>query len=682
MTKLNLCYGCMQEMQNEETICPLCGYSNEAQAESPLYLKPGTLLEQKYLVGRVLGQGGFGITYLAYDTNLNIKLAIKEYFPQDLASRAFGQTQVSAYTGNLGSQYEYGLEKFLQEARTLAQFEEHPNIVSVRDFFKANGTAYFVMSYVEGITLKEYLANSGGKLPADKVRSIMLPVMDALREVHTVNVLHRDVSPDNIFINLKGQVILIDFGAARQAIGEKGHSLSIILKPGYAPEEQYRSKGVQGPWTDIYAVAATCYHLLVGQQPPEALERMVQDDIALPSETGVEISENEENALMKALSVKASDRYQTIADFQAGLLGKVETEKFSPRKSSTAVISDQTDSIGFLSKIPKSALIGIGTAVFAGVVLIALWAGGIIGGNDISDSDTDGSVVSQAPVGNLVGNTTGNIINGGLASIQESTIYFRSNDGGSLYEADLASGELKMISTDSVSYINVSGDSIFYCNKDDNNRIYRIGTDGSSRAPVTSIGASHLFLAEDWLYYIDLTDNQKIYRVSVRGGERKIITEEPADTMIMDDEWLYFISSKDNNLYRVNEEGSALEKITDFQICCPSLDNGWIFFADNSEGSKLSKIRTDGSDKQVLTDHRANYVNAAGGWVYYVAVDEEFSLNRVRSDGTERTTLIKGPVKDINIVDKWIIYINQADNDQIYKSDLDGNNQGLVEILQ
>lgn len=681
MNSMNLCYGCMQEMKNQETICPSCGYNNEAEIESPFFLKPGTLLEKKYLVGRVLGQGGFGITYLAYDTNLNIKLAIKEYFPQDLASRAFGQTQVSAYTGNLGSQYEYGLEKFLQEARTLAQFEEHPNIVSVRDFFKANGTAYFVMSYVEGITLKEYLANSGGKLPVDKARSIMLPVMDALKEVHTVNVLHRDVSPDNIFINLKGQVILIDFGAARQAIGEKGHSLSIILKPGYAPEEQYRSKGVQGAWTDIYAVAATYYHLLVGQQPPESLERMVHDDIALPSKTGVEISENEENALMKALAVKASDRYQSIVDFQAGLLGRVEAEKFSPRKDSTAVLSDQADSIGFFSKITKSALIGLGTAAFAGIMFLALWSGGIIGGNDSSVLNTDGIVVSQVPVANQVGNTSGNIFNRGLASLQGNTIYFRSNDGGSLYEADLDSGELKMISTDSVLFTNVSGESIYYCNEDDSGRIYRIGTDGAGRVPVTSIGASHLFLVEDWLYFIGIDDSQ-IYRGSARGGDLQLIIDESTKTIFVNDEWIYFVSNKDNNLYRTNDEGSVLEKIIDSPICCPSLDNGWIFFADYSEGSKLSKIRTDGSDKQVLTDHRVSYVNTAEGWVYYAAVDEEFALNRIRSDGTERTILINGPVKDINIVDNWIIYINQADNDQIYKSDLEGNNQGLVETLK
>ncbi|MDZ4132357.1 MAG: hypothetical protein U1E11_04400, partial [Dethiobacteria bacterium] len=139
MNQERLCMGCMRERLEGEETCSNCGYLEGTAPDSPLYLPPRTILEGKYLIGRVLGQGGFGITYLAWDINLNIKLAIKEYFPQDLASRAAGHSQVSAYAGSMGSQYEYGLDKFLQEARTLAQFEGHPNIVSVRDFFKANG---------------------------------------------------------------------------------------------------------------------------------------------------------------------------------------------------------------------------------------------------------------------------------------------------------------------------------------------------------------------------------------------------------------------------------------------------------------------------------------------------------------------------------------------------------------
>ena len=321
MEQEHLCMGCMAE-KGDAAQCPHCGWPEGTLPESPLHLPPRTVLQEKYLLGRVLGQGGFGITYLGWDLNLNLKLAIKEYMPQDLASRAAGQSRVAAYTGTMSGQFDYGLDKFLQEARTLAQFEGHPNIVSVRDFFKANGTAYIVMSYLDGMDLKDFVAAQGNRLPYEKALSLIMPALDALNEVHAANILHRDISPDNIFIKRNGQVLLIDFGAARQAISAKGHSMSIILKPGFAPEEQYRSKGVQGPWTDIYAVAATLYRITTGQMPPESLDRLAQETLVPPSQLGVSMDANAEQALLKAMAIRAGDRFQTVREFQDALLGK------------------------------------------------------------------------------------------------------------------------------------------------------------------------------------------------------------------------------------------------------------------------------------------------------------------------------------------------------------------------
>ncbi len=333
----NICMGCMAE-KGDLTQCPSCGWVEGSEPESPQHLQPGTFLQGKYLVGRALGQGGFGITYLGWDVNLKLRLAIKEYLPQDLASRTPGHTHVSVYTSqNYRDQFEYGLEKFLQEAQTLAQFEGHPNIVSVRDFFRENDTAYIVMSYVEGITLKEHLTLSGNIIPVDKAFSIIMPVLDALVAVHEVGILHRDISPDNIFINRKGQVILIDFGAARQSIGEKGHSMSVILKPGFAPEEQHRSKGVQGPWTDIYAVAVTLYRMITGHMPPESLDRLVDDTLIPPSGYGIALSADQEAVILKAVAVRAEDRFRTVRDFQRALMGeKSAGENQSGAHSSTS----------------------------------------------------------------------------------------------------------------------------------------------------------------------------------------------------------------------------------------------------------------------------------------------------------------------------------------------------------
>lgn len=317
----HLCMGCMNDKGTEE-VCPYCGFVEGTPPDLPQFLTPGTILNGRYLLGKVLGYGGFGITYLGWDLILNSKLAVKEYLPQSVATRVMGQTTVTAFsTGEAQDNFTYGLNKFLDEARALAQFMDHPGIVGVRDFFQANNTAYLVMQYMEGMTFKDYLHEKGGTVPVDTALSIMMPAMDALREVHQKGIVHRDISPDNIYIMANGQVKLLDFGAARHAVGEHSKSLSIILKAGYAPEEQYRSRGEQGPWTDVYAVAATLYRAIAGKIPPEALDRMFSDTLEPPSHLGVAISPDMEAALVQALAVKASNRFQSIEAFQKALVG-------------------------------------------------------------------------------------------------------------------------------------------------------------------------------------------------------------------------------------------------------------------------------------------------------------------------------------------------------------------------
>ncbi|RLA86772.1 MAG: serine/threonine protein kinase, partial [Deltaproteobacteria bacterium] len=294
-----------------------------------MYLPQGTELQSRYVIESLLGHGGFGITYSAFDRILKVRVAIKEYLPRQLATRAEGQTKVSVYSGDAIQHYQYGLRKFMEEAQAVARFSHHPNIVSARDYFEANGTAYMVMEYVEGVTLKEYLNKKGGRISFEEAQGIMMPVMDALREVHQVGLLHRDVSPDNVYITTSAQVKILDFGAARYQAGEQSKSLSVILKPGYAPEEQYRSSGKQGPWTDIYAVGATIYKALTGKTPPDALDRKEEDTLEPPSQLGVAIPLSAEEALLKALAVTASQRFQSMGEFQQALMdGEPMTVQF------------------------------------------------------------------------------------------------------------------------------------------------------------------------------------------------------------------------------------------------------------------------------------------------------------------------------------------------------------------
>ena len=320
MSDFSRCFGCMREI-TEKNPCPYCGYYENNPPESTLHMEPGILLSDRYVIGRVLGQGGFGITYIGWDSTLNLTVAIKEYLPLSMATRNTGSVTVSCASKENKEDYDYGLNKFLDEARILALFGDMPNIVGARDFFRANGTAYMVMEYIDGINLKQYIDKHNGKIPWDQAASVIMFVGDALKEVHSKGLLHRDVSPDNIFITSKNQVKLLDFGAARAALGMQNKSISIMLKHGYAPFEQYSSRGNQGPWTDVYSLSATTYRCITGELPPEALERLEDDKLVPPSQKGIKLPMNVESAIMKGLAIRPQDRYQTVAEFQAALSG-------------------------------------------------------------------------------------------------------------------------------------------------------------------------------------------------------------------------------------------------------------------------------------------------------------------------------------------------------------------------
>ena len=321
VNEMSLCMACMQE-KGKEKICPFCGDDGQEIRDVPsIYLPPGFLLNGRYIIGKLLGQGGFGITYIGYDTVLGTRVAVKEYFPSDMASRSAGEKHTVIPFTQTKAEYTKGRERFLEEARTLAKFADHPCIVGVKDCFNSNETAYMVMQYLDGITLKQYLVRKGGVLPAEEALGILMPIMDALRTVHKEGIIHRDVSPDNIFITIGGQVRLIDFGAARQSLGGQ-RSLSILLKPGYAPEEQYRTHGDQGPWTDVYAVTATLYRMVVGTVPPEALERLIEDHLQIPVNLPIFLQE----ALRKGLAVRPDERFSSIEQLQAALAGHKEPE--------------------------------------------------------------------------------------------------------------------------------------------------------------------------------------------------------------------------------------------------------------------------------------------------------------------------------------------------------------------
>lgn len=360
------CWNCFKTLQEGLEVCPYCGDPMSEGTDEPRYLKPGTVLMQRYTIGKVVGAGGFGITYAAWDEVLQQKVAIKEYMPGEFSTRAPGQTEVSVYGGEKEEQYETGMAKFFNESRRLAAFENTPGIVKIYNSFEENRTAYIVMEFLEGETLSERLKREGKLSEADAL-NIMLPILQALDEVHHQGILHRDIAPNNIFLTSDGEVKLLDFGAARSVTGTHSKSLSVLYKAGYTPEEQYRSRSDQGPWTDVYACAATLYKMLTGATPPEALERRRKDELKEPSKAGAKVSRATDIAVMNALNVDPINRTQSARAFLLELADANVKSRF---------VRAQEHKEGRIPLPVKIACAAVGVCTAAFLVLLSL---GIIG---------------------------------------------------------------------------------------------------------------------------------------------------------------------------------------------------------------------------------------------------------------------------------------------------------------
>ncbi len=279
-------------------------------------LSPGQRLGD-FLITRVVGQGGFGIVYEAEDLTLQRRVAIKEYMPAQLAARVDGT--VNVVSGRYAKSFELGRRSFLAEARLLAQFR-HPGLLEVLHFWEQNGTAYMVMPFYEGRTLDQVLANAAHVIDEAWLKSVIRPVLDALEHMHGEDCYHRDVSADNILIRPDGKALLLDLGAARRVIGESDRALTVMLKPGYAPIEQYADDPAcrQGPWTDIYAVAAVLHHAVTNRMPPASASRVMHD--SLPSLAALAppgYSPRFLEAIDRGLSIRPEQRPRTVGEFRS-----------------------------------------------------------------------------------------------------------------------------------------------------------------------------------------------------------------------------------------------------------------------------------------------------------------------------------------------------------------------------
>lgn len=313
-----ICPSCFKRRRNGH-LCDSCGYDEVAQ-QNPHALPARIVLNGTYIVGRVLGRlGGFGITYLAWDVKKRELVAIKEYYPRDLAVRARSGVSVAPATQHERGNFEYGLKRFIDEARTLTRFN-HPNVVRVRSFFQQNGTAYIVMDYYAGETLEEYALRKGGRLRTDAAIAILLHVLDGLRAVHAEGFLHRDIKPQNIYLTKEGRIILLDFGAARTEVHDRARSASIVFTPGYAPLEQISHGAATGPWSDVYACAGVLWYMIAGTPPPGAAERVLNDTLEASMEN-LGMAVDLKNVFREALALDPSRRTQSVVGLSAAVRG-------------------------------------------------------------------------------------------------------------------------------------------------------------------------------------------------------------------------------------------------------------------------------------------------------------------------------------------------------------------------
>lgn len=728
MDRSKLCHSCFEPTGAAES-CPECGYTAGLENTNLLYLKPGTLLASKYLVGQVLGQGGFGITYLGWDTNLDVKLAIKEFFPQGLVSRQPGESYIVSFAGTASEEYSYGIDSFLSEAKTLAQFENHPSIVSVRDFFRENNTAYMVMSFVEGITFEHYLDSQGGIIPFDRAVEILMQVMDALREVHAVGFLHRDISPDNIMVSKNGRVELIDFGAAREEMRGKSKSMSVILKKGYAPEEQYRSRGQQGPWTDVYAVGATLYRAVTGKVPPEAMDRLVEETLARPSEYGIIIPPSREQALMTALAVSGKDRYRSIEVFQAELFSVSsvvkDTEVYKARepkqhiggfrKSEPQVIKAEEQAGASKSgnnsgsSLAKKILILAATALILYIFITPrlniteqspevseLESGKleqaidstsmgnepdakvVINGEETPDA---GIELSSALSGR--GNDFGNITNYGRSVESNGWIYYKPYGKSVINRVRTDGSEhLQLLAVESES-LNVVGDWIFYSNPRSGYNLYRARIDGSERESINDDWCEFVNIVDGWAYYSNGTDGGKIYKMRIDGSERTLLNNHRSGNLIVVDDFIYYVNwSAGGHIYRMRIDGSEQTQINSDESFYLNYEDGWLYYNNRDDNRNIYKIRTDGTGRTKLNEGWSYYLNVHEGWVYYVSSHRQGSvINRIRTDGSNQHSINSDRSFYIQIVNGWIYYERydpEKRERNLYKMRFDGSERQQI----
>jgi len=696
----NLCMNCMTQGLDEDGVCENCGKNSNTHLAEPHQLPPRTVLHGKYLVGRVIGEGGFGITYVGWDTSLSVKVAVKEYYPNSFVMRnSTVSATVHSFGGDKGEFYERGRRQFIEEAQRLAKLYGLPGIVTVKDFFTENDTAYIVMEFVEGATMKTVLENMGGRMPEAHVLEMMRPLIHSLAQMHKTGVIHRDIAPDNIMLLPDGSIKLLDFGAAREAATD-GKSTAAIMKHGYAPEEQYDpNRTRQGPWTDVYAVCATIYRAIEGTTPPDAITRLRGDSFAGFT---IPVGKNTRRVIMKGLALQPKNRWKDIEELARELYG--EFKQPSPRPSlstphtpaarkaqSEQAVSSHPAVNPFVAFVTKNkALTAVFGAVFIAAVLFfavralspapmsmssssstpipfdtgrafeprsdeprseeddlgddsSEYDDSDSGSEDSSENDSDrvpGGISpsldsSRDSMANTVGNTSGNIVNQGLAAIQGTLIY--------------------------------------YTEMGDGGKLYVMSSNGRVKQKLNDDSADNINVVGSHIYYTTWGD-ERLYVVNTDGSDRQKLNDDISNYVNVAGDKIYYANGSDKGkIYVINTDGSGKRKLNDDDSLYINVVDNKIYYANKSDKGKLYVINTDGSGKQKLNDDESLYINTADNKIYYVNKSDKGKLYVINTDGSGKQKLNDDNSLYINVSGNKIYYMNVDDDGKMYVIKTDGS---------
>lgn len=644
------CVNCMEDISSlSGLLCPHCGFDNsEAQKiQTPYAMRQNTIIHGRYLVGKVLGQGGFGITYIGFDLVLNVKVAIKEYFPMGMAAReqSRSNTLIWSPTQVNTQQRQDGYDNFLKEARKTAKIDSIPSIVRVRDTFLENETAYIIMDFVEGATLKDRLSKSGA-MPVSECIELLSPMMEGLAKVHKMGIIHRDISPDNIMIQPDGSVKLLDLGAAKDMSSGQGQS-QLVTKKGFSPLEQYAESGQIGPWTDVYALCATIYYCITGKMIPAAIDRMSNETISFPANLKEPLSSPIEAALRAGLAIDARNRIQSVDELLTRLKGGKPDAVTAPDTLKTKILNK------------KRFLIGAGgAAAVLAIGIFALFGSG--GETDQKDDPVPESSVSvePEPVADTVtverlGTSNVNLVNyGGDAEFENEYKYFIGGDNALyvctydqehqtfyLYESEKA--------CDYGSYITLSDTDVYFLTTiEETNAVCRMDKDGSNMEQLYPVSDGRDF---GYLQYVKFSDQR---------------------------EYLYFILENETDsgwggLYRYDLETREVETVIDGELTWYNLYEDAIYytelFAEDNFYLRLAKTGLDGGDCEELDSGKDFYSGFIAEDTLYLESLRDEAFMACELDGTPKSGYEAFYNLDIDLNcslgygDGWIYYTGAED---------------------